>query len=257
MSAHLSRLIAFFFMLFCSSIASAEDYNNPYNFSVEVGGGILFAPRMKADNGTKDVWTNHNFGGFVKGMSFKLRGEYYIPSTSFSIKGGIENESFQIQDSYVSEPLKQIMLGGRYYPIGMLKVFRPFVGFDTFYNIGRKRTEDFVSQSEGAYLPGYSQHSILQYPRFSVSPVLGTDIAMTKSISVGLEYGYRLGLSSKVQTNVQAKKTVPPTVFSAPLHRHSIAVTLKVSFPFTFEDVDLFTLFGLFDYKRVKDKIRY
>ena len=53
MSARLSRLIAFFFMLFISSIASAEDYNNPYNFSVEVGGGILFAPRMKADNGTK------------------------------------------------------------------------------------------------------------------------------------------------------------------------------------------------------------
>ena len=235
MSARLSRLIAFFFMLFSSSIASAEDYNNPYNFSVEVGGGILFAPRM----------------------SFKFRGEYYIPSTNFSIKGGIENESFQIQDSYVSEPLKQIMLGGRYYPIGMLKVFRPYVGFDTYYNIGRKRTEDFVSQSEGAYLPGYSQHSIIQYPRFCVSPVLGTDIAMTKSISVGLEYGYRLGLSSKVQTNVQAKKTVPPTVFSAPLHRHSIAVTLKVSFPFTFEDVDLFTLFGLSDYKRVKEKIRY
>ncbi len=120
MSARLSRLIVFFFMLFSSSIASAEDYNNPYNFSVEVGGGILFAPRMKADNGTKDVWTNHNFSGYVKGMSFKLRGEYYIPSTNFSIKGGIENESFQIQDSYVSEPLKQIMLGGRYYPIGML-----------------------------------------------------------------------------------------------------------------------------------------
>ena len=149
------------------------------------------------------------------------------------------------------------MLGGRYYPIGMLKIFRPYVGFDTYYNIGRKRTEDIVSQSEGAYLPGYSQHSILQYPRFSVSPVLGTDIAMTKSISVGLEYGYRLGLSSKVQTNVQAKKTVPPTVFSAPLHRHSIALTLKVSFPFTFEDVDLFTLFGILDYKRVKEKIRY
>ena len=35
MSARLSRLIAFFFMLFSSSIASAEDYNNPYNFSVE------------------------------------------------------------------------------------------------------------------------------------------------------------------------------------------------------------------------------
>ena len=149
MSARLSRLIVFFFMLFSSSIASAEDYDNPYNFSVEVGGGILFAPRMKADNGTKDVWTNHNFSGYVKGMSFKLRGEYYIPSTNFSIKGGIENESFQIQDSYVSEPLKQIMLGGRYYPIGMLKVFRPYVGFDTYYNIGRKRTEDFVSQSEG------------------------------------------------------------------------------------------------------------
>ena len=245
-------------MLFSSSIASAEDYNNPYNFSVEVGGGILFAPRLQADNGTKDVWTNHNFSGYVKGMSFKLRGEYYIPSTNFSIKGGIENESLQIQDSYVSEPLKQIMLGGRYYPIGMLKVFRPYVGFDTYYKHMEEREPkiSFLSQKEPIY-QDIRQHSIIQYPRFSVSPVLGTDIAMTKSISVGLEYGYRLGLSSKVQTNVQAKKTVPPTVFSAPLHRHSIALTLKVSFPFTFEDVDLFTLFGLFDYKRVKEKIRY
>ena len=86
---------------------------------------------------------------------------------------------------------------------------------------------------------------------------MGTDIAMSKSLSVSLEYGYRLGLGSKVQTNVQAKKTVPPTPFSAPLHRHSIAVTFKVSFPFTLEDVDLFTLFDLFDYKRVKEKIRY
>ena len=139
MSAHLSRLIVFFFMLFSSSTASAEDYNNPYNFSVEVGGGILFAPRMKADNGTKDVWTNHSFAGFVKGMSFKLRGEYYIPSTNFSIKGGIENESFQIQDSYVSEPLKQIMLGGRYYPIGMcaLHTCLRAINYRKSYSCGR------------------------------------------------------------------------------------------------------------------------
>ena len=47
MSARLSHLIAFFFMLFSSSIASAEDYNNPYNFSVEVGGGILFAHQQQ------------------------------------------------------------------------------------------------------------------------------------------------------------------------------------------------------------------
>ena len=174
-------------LLTASMMASAQtNYDDPTRWAVDAqfGGAIPLI-------GHNDLTGPGYFTGSTKGCHGtvnKLHAELYMPNTHFSVKGGYERERLSILSGDAETELKEMMLGGRWYPAPWIWNVQPFVGLDGYLNISSLNEHYSISSSEG-----YQRTTDIHQPRFSVAPVIGMDIFVFSHIAIQMEYGFRGG----------------------------------------------------------------
>ena len=220
-------------LLTASMMASAQtNYDDPTRWAVDAqfGGAIPLI-------GHNDLTGPGYFTGSTKGRHGtvnKLHAELYMPNTHFSVKGGYEHERLSILSGDAETELKEMMLGGRWYPAPWIWNVQPFVGLDGYLNISSLNNHYSISSSEG-----YQRTTDIHQPRFSVAPVIGMDIFVFSHIAIQMEYGFRVGVGSHM-TATSTFQRMPGETFvtKSDLHRHCFSIGLKVTFPFKFTSDD-------------------
>ena len=178
------------------------------------------------------------------GLLTKLHIEYYLPKTHFSLKAGYEHEELNFLKGDGSADLNQLMLGGRWYPAPKEWKVVPYVGWDVLWAYDTERGPFHMSASTtegyGPAAKTYSYEAVgtVKAPRFSVGPMIGTDIYLFSSIAVQVEYGYRFGIASPYHVNYTESGNNKTSYYHGQLHRHVLSIGLKFTFPFKFTSED-------------------
>ena len=133
----------------------------------------------------------------------------------------------------------ELMVGGRWYPAPWNWQVQPFVGLDGFVSLGALNDRSQMSSSEG-----YERNVLIRNPRVSVAPVVGMDIYLLSHVALQVEYGFRLGIDSRMTaTSTYSRMPGQSFVTKTNLHRHALTFGIKLTFPFQFTYYDGETLF--------------
>lgn len=220
-------------IFFCLTVASlAQGHDAPVRWAVDgqIGAGILTVGRNKAADNSFVVSNARQRDGMVT----RLRGELYLPDAHFSLKGGYEHERLGMLSGDAETSFSELSIGGRYYPAPFHWAVQPFAGVDGFLNVGSIGENYSMKASSG-----YCREMHIRQPRFSISPMAGADIYLFSHIALQVEYGYRLGIDSRMKA-VSAYGANGRETFTtrSNLHRHTFSVGLKLTFPFRFTSKD-------------------
>ena len=225
-------------LLVCSSAVAQEDARRKWGVNFQVGGIMPTHPKA-GRNGMLPMGSQENQSGLLT----KLHFEYYIPQYPLSVKGGYEHEEVNLLGSDVSFDMKQMMLGGRYYPVPKDWLVQPYLGIDTYWNIGPQQETLRMKASSSQY-GTYTRQGTIRKPLFSGAPVVGVDLYFFSCIAFQVEYGFRMGVGKS--TEITSRSTSNSTEYYTTQRpfRHSFTVGLKISFPFYFTEDDGSKLIG-------------
>ena len=177
-----------------------------------------------------------------QGNTFQLSADYWL-SGRMALNGGLYLEQ-QGLFTYYSEGigLKTVNMfgvnaGAKYYFFPKKWIFQPHIGADIYTNVlnlGRRKGQWRVTAEQG--YPG--SQAVMSYdvqcPAISLSPRIGVDIHVLSSLSVCIDYDYRIGLwgGSKAQMRFADGVLTGQTVGMDERNiRSCISVGLKMDFP--------------------------
>ena len=177
-----------------------------------------------------------------QGNAFYVSADYWR-SRRLALTGGLAFEQQGLFTDYADGiGLKKVNMLGvsaglKYYFFPLKWVFQPHVGaavYTNVLNLGRQKGESRVALDQG--YP--DTHGVLSYdvqcPALSLSPRLGVDIHLWSSLSLCVEYDYRIGLwgSSKAQLRFTDGVLAGQTVGIDERNiRSAISIGLKMDFP--------------------------
>ncbi|MBR5655749.1 MAG: hypothetical protein IKW98_03565 [Prevotella sp.] len=177
-----------------------------------------------------------------QGNAFYVSADYW-KSSRFALTGGVTFEQQGLYTDFTDEiGLKKInMLGAnvgvKYYFFPEKWIFQPHFGaslYTNILNLGHQKGESKVYLIQ-AY-PG--THGVLSYdvqcPALSLSPRIGFDIHLLSSLSLSIDYDYRIGLwgRSKAQLRFTDGPLIGETVGIDERNvRSCISIGLKMDFP--------------------------
>lgn len=204
-------------------------------WSLQAGFGGIDMLENKYDEGD-------HFVSEDQGNAFYLSADYWL-SQRFALSGGIVFEQQGLYTDYSDGiGLKKVNMlgvnaGAKYYFFPKKWIFQPHVGASVYTNVlnlGHQRGESPVTLEQGQ--PG--SHGVLSYdvqcPALSLSPRIGLDIHLLSSLSLCVDYDYRIGLwgSNKAQLRFTDGALAGQTVGIDERNiRSSISIGLKMDFP--------------------------
>ena len=164
-------------------------------WSLQAGIGELNMLENSYDDGKNYVTED-------QGNVFYLSADYHLRK-HFSLTGGLTLEQEGLFTEFAdgiglkTVNMLGLHLGAKYYFFPQKWVFQPFVGASVLTNalqLGHHRGETHVVTKQG-----YPDcHGMLSYdvscPAVSLSPRIGVDIHLLSSLSLCLDYDYRIGL---------------------------------------------------------------
>lgn len=184
----------------------------------------------------------NNFVSEDQGNVFYISADYW-KTCRFAITGGLTFEQQGLFTSYSDGiGLKKINMlgihaGVKYYFFPKKWIFQPHVGASVYTNIlnlGHQKGKSGAIISQG--YPGC--HGIMSYdvqcPALSLSPRIGIDVHLLSSLSLCLDYDYRIGLwgSNKAQLRFTDGILTGQTAgINERNIRSSISIGLKMDFP--------------------------
>lgn len=176
--------------------------------------------------------------------------EYYLPNSHFSVVGGYNAEALEWYGSDISAIMRNIALGARYYPLSPSCAIQPYAALMTYTNVGTQNEQSYMSCniSNMAESYSYERKYNINYPRFSVAPVVGFDCYIFSSLALEFQYGFPLAINGK--TSVSTTFNGQPTIYDmrSNMHRHNIQIGLKATFPFRFTSDDGNTIIKCIEY---------
>ena len=238
MKSLFSRFILTFLCAFSTLFVFAEDKDYSPIFSLDVNGGCAFYHSLQPNGGIKPYSLSNRNAPYVEGQGFYLRGEYYLPFTKWSLKGGYEIETIQVGAISSSSNIHQLMLGTRYYPLQGKLFVEPFVGVDGLINIGTRTLKDVRETYDDAFSPVRRESTHIRTPLFSVAPVGGLSFKLFSTLSFMIEYSYRIGIDSHIRFKDIDKNNQTAVAFKAPFNRHQVLLGLKITFPLKGKSID-------------------
>ncbi|HEY9551784.1 MAG TPA: hypothetical protein VIQ97_05825 [Prevotella sp.] len=211
---------------------------NPRRWAVDaqIGGNMLVKSH------TEGVGISSSMAGVPSGntgLFTKLHAEFYLPNTPFSVKGGYEHEEINAMGGDVSADFDELMLGGRYYPLYKTVPIQPYVGVDALWNLNGGKDEMLSMNAHfGDGSLDYTRTGMLRQPRLSFAPVVGADLYVLSCVAFQVEYGFRMAVNSSMDVTssyVSGRRSYHTT---GRLHRHTLTVGIKATFPFSFSRRD-------------------
>ena len=201
----------------------------------QVGGNIIPA----ASSSHADVPRYRIGSSANSGLVTKVRAEYYLSKSRFSLKAGYEHEELNFLKGDGGQDLDQLMLGTRWYPAPARWKVAPYVGADVLYAFSADRgpfgmssqmswSDNNLSQTSYSYVA----EGVAKAPRFSLGPIVGVDIYLFSSVALQLEYGYRFGIDAPYRAHYTEDGSSRTSDYHGQMHRHVLSVGLKVTFPF-------------------------
>lgn len=164
-------------------------------WSLQVGFGEINMFENKYDEGDHFVSEDH-------GNAYYFSADYWL-SQRFALNGGIAFEQQGLYTDYSDGiGLKKVNMlgvnaGVKYYFFPKKWIFQPHIGasiYTNVLNLGHQKGESKVTLDQG--YPG--THGVLNYevqcPALSFSPRIGVDIHLLSSLSLCIDYDYRIGL---------------------------------------------------------------
>lgn len=180
-------------LLFLPLAVHAQD--NERRWSLQAGFGEVTMLENKAETGKSYVSED-------QGNTAYLAADYFL-SDRLALTGGLIFEQQGLFTDYASGiGLKKVNMlglqaGAKYYFFPKKWIFQPHIGgslHTNVLNLGRHRGKSRVVAGQG--FPG--SHGELKYdvqcPALSVVPCIGVDIRLLSSLSLCLDYDYRIGL---------------------------------------------------------------
>lgn len=177
-----------------------------------------------------------------QGNAFYLSADYHLRK-HLSLTGGLTLEQEGLFTNFADGiGLKTVNMlglhfGGKYYFFPQKWVFQPFVGASLITNtlqLGHHKGECHVEVQQG--YPG--SHGMMTYdvscPAISFSPRIGVDIHLLSSLSLCLDYDYRIGLwgHNKAQLRfIDGPMTGGILGIDERNNRSCISIGLKMDFP--------------------------
>ena len=204
-------------------------------WSLQAGFGEINMLENKFDEGDHLVSED-------QGNAFYVSVDYWL-SQRFALNGGIAYEQQGLYTDYSDGiGLKKVNMlgvnaGFKYYFFPKKWIFQPHIGaslYTNVLNLGHQKGKSSVTLDQGH--PG--SHGALTYdvqcPALSLSPQIGIDIHLLSSLSLCIDYDYRVGLwgSSKAQLRFTDGALAGQTVGIDERNiRSCISIGLKMDFP--------------------------
>lgn len=177
-----------------------------------------------------------------QGNAFYLSADYW-QSNRFVLTGGLTFEQQGLCTDYSDGiGLKKVNMFGanagvKYYFFPKKWIFQPHIGasvYTNIFNLSHQKGDSKVTLEQG--FPG--SHGVLSYdvqcPALSLSPRIGADIHLFSTVSLCIDYDYRVGLwgSNKAQLKYSDGPRVGQTDGIDERNiRSSISIGLKIDFP--------------------------
>lgn len=188
---------------------------------------------------TQDVDFSHHNDQDNEGELYFINGEYFI-SKHDALTGGLYYENRRYMNSTSEAGMIYfgnlgIQAGAKHYIFANKWIFQPFIGADIYTNFinlnktkGMKNTKD---DSENQFRLEYTSQS----PALSLSPQIGTDLYIFKSLALTFAYHYVWGVYGR--NDVVATCTSGNTAGSIEEVkdrncRNQFTIGFKVDFPF-------------------------
>ena len=204
-------------------------------WSLQTGFGEIKMLENKYDEG--DLFVSED-----QGNAFYLSADYWF-SQHFALNGGIAFEQQGLYTDYSDGiGLKKVNMlgvnvGVKYYFFPKKWIFQPHIGASVYTNVlnlGNQKGESKVILDQG--YPG--SHGVLNYdvqcPALSLSPRIGLDIHLLSSLSLCIDYDYRIGLwgSNKAKLRFTDGVLTGQTIGIDERNiRSGISIGLKMDFP--------------------------
>ena len=204
-------------------------------WSLQVGFGEINMLENKYDEGD-------HFVSEDQGNAYYFSADYWL-SQRFALNGGIAFEQQGLYTDYSDGiGLKKVNMlgvnaGVKYYFFPKKWIFQPHIGASihtNVLNLGHQKGESKVTLDQG--YPG--THGVLNYevqcPALSFSPRIGVDIHLLSSLSLCIDYDYRIGLwgSNKAQLRFTDGVLTGQTIGIDERNiRSGISIGLKMDFP--------------------------
>ena len=204
-------------------------------WSLQAGFGEIKMLENKYDEG--DLFVSED-----QGNAFYLSADYWF-SQRFALNGGIAFEQQGLYTDYSDGiGLKKVNMlgvnaGVKYYFFPKKWIIQPHIGASVYTNVlnlAHQKGESKVTLEQGH--PGC--HGVLNYdvqcPALSLSPRIGIDIHLLSSLSLCIDYDYRIGLwgSNKAKLSYTDEPLAGQTVGIDERNiRSGISIGLKMDFP--------------------------
>lgn len=232
-----------------AATGSDDDDDTPRRWAVTVGMGL------SCPTATNDTQQGTVFGKAASFGSpgFSIMAERYLPGTNFSVVGGYASEEVDFFGGDVAATMHNIMVGARYYPLSPLYAVQPYAQLSALVNVGEASQEGSLTCSGSSYY-NYRRDYSLTCPRVSAVPVVGLDVYILSSLALELQYGYALALGGKAHIRTMPSEQELPDFARSNMHRHSVSIGLKFTFPFRLTESDgcniIDMLFGVYEADR-------
>ncbi|MBQ8046910.1 MAG: hypothetical protein IJ196_03180 [Prevotella sp.] len=232
---HSVKLLTTLLLLLLTQAAQAQydDLENPRRWAFD---GQLGLSRL-SHLSTTEAEPVSSWPDVRNGLLTKLHAEYCLPYTHFSLKAGYEHEELNYQGQDFNSTLTQLMVGGRWYPAPAEWPIQPYTGIDVLGHLGESREKSSMTVTSSLDL-SYERRADIRLPRMSVAPMIGADIYLFSSIALQVEYGYRLGLGSRIDIDSRYVGSQEWAHTHGHVNRHALTFGLKFVFPFTFTAED-------------------
>lgn len=219
-------------LLVCISSFSQGDDERKWALDFQLGGAIPTKSTTEVinKNSSSDVVVPSNRSGLMT----KLHLEYYIPDKPFSVKAGYEHEEINFIGGDIESDLNQLMLGGRCYLGNSDCVILPYLGLDTYWNVGSRYSDVDMFFSSANSIDNYTRKGYVRQPFFSVAPVVGADIYLLPCLAFQVEYGFRIGIDSKVSVDTKYVSQNMEYHTKSYFNRSALTIGLKLTFPIDF-----------------------
>lgn len=205
------------------------------NWSLQAGFGEISMLENKYDKGDHFVPED-------QGNAYYLSADYWL-SQRFALSGGMAFEQQGLFTSYSDGiGLKKVNMfginvGAKYYFFPKKWIFQPHIGASVYTNVlnlGHQKGVSTVTLEQGH--PG--SHGVLNYnvkcPALSLSPQIGLDIHLLSSLSLCIDYDYRIGFggSNKAELRYTDGELTGQTAGIDERNiRGVISIGLKMDFP--------------------------
>lgn len=227
--------------------ATGSDDDTPRRWAVTVGMGL------SCPTATNDTQQGIVFGKAASFGSpgFNIMAERYLPGTNFSLVGGYASEEVDFFGGDVAATMHNIQVGARYYPLSPLYAVQPYAQLSALVNVGdASQNGSLTCSGTDNYRRDYS----VTCPRVSAVPMVGLDVYILSSLALELQYGYALALGGKAHIRTMPSGQNVPDLARSNMHRHSVSIGLKFTFPFRLTESDtsniIDMLFGVYEADR-------